>query len=256
MYLSDYPGLLLVFEGIDGAGKTTQVHLLRQALEQAGLDVVVSKEPTDGPWGQVIRKSAATGRLPLDEELHAFVEDRKEHVQALIGPALKAGKVVILDRYYYSTMAYQGQRGADVEAIRKAMQEIAPAPDVVFLLDVDPAVSLVRISDSRGDVPNAFEKAESLAAVRTLFNRIAHTDERILKLDGSLPVDVIHATITRLLVDGPLRAKCAPHEGSSSRPGERRTLAQCDWHTLRSALLEALPKRYDTAHALLSKPAA
>jgi dTMP kinase len=66
---------------------------------------VRSKEPTDGPWGQKIRQSAQTGRMSVEDELHAFTEDRKEHVRDLILPALTAGKAVVLDRYFYSTIA-------------------------------------------------------------------------------------------------------------------------------------------------------
>jgi len=91
-------GILLAFEGVDGAGKTTQVKLLEEALKNAGENVVVSKEPTEGVWGQKIRKSASTGRLPLDEELEAFIEDRKEHIKKLIAPSIEQGKIVILDR--------------------------------------------------------------------------------------------------------------------------------------------------------------
>lgn len=259
MYSSVYSGLLIVFEGIDGAGKTTQAHMLKHELERAGLEVVISKEPTDGPWGQRIRKSAATGRLPLDEELHAFVEDRKEHVRDLIWPALTAGKVVILDRYYYSTMAYQGQRGADVDGIKEAMLEVAPIPDMVVLIDLDPNVSMLRIAESRGDIPNEFEKVESLSTVRTIFNQIAEADGRVWKLDGSLSIDAVHTTIIQILVGGPLSEKCArpAEDAEDDGPSHEgfRTLAQCNWDRVREALLSHLPLGTE-APALLSRPAA
>ena len=105
--------MLIVFEGIDGTGKSTQVRLLAQALEERGLTVVTSREPTDGPFGQKLRLSMITGRLSPEEELALFHEDRRDHVEHLILPALEAGKVVILDRYFFSTMAYQGARGFD-----------------------------------------------------------------------------------------------------------------------------------------------
>ncbi|MBL9085553.1 MAG: dTMP kinase, partial [Planctomycetia bacterium] len=89
---------MIVFEGIDGAGKTTQVGLLVDALRRAGEDVVSSKEPTRGPWGMKIRESAVKGRLPEAEELQAFIEDRREHVRDLVGPALERGAIVVLDR--------------------------------------------------------------------------------------------------------------------------------------------------------------
>ncbi|MCA9269530.1 MAG: dTMP kinase, partial [Planctomycetales bacterium] len=162
-------GILIAVEGIDGAGKTTLVRSLADALSQAGESIVVSKEPTDGPWGRKIRRSAAEGRMSLPEELHAFVEDRKEHVAELIRPGLDAGKIVLLDRYFYSTIAYQGARGADVAQPTRDMLAIAPQPDLVLLLDADPAEGLSRISTGRQETPNEFEKLDSLAAVRAIF---------------------------------------------------------------------------------------
>src|SRR6476660_6710847 len=100
-------GILVAFEGIDGAGKTTQAELLGRHLRQAGLTVVQTKEPTSVPHGQRLRASAATGRLGKDEELQAFLDDRRDHVRTLIAPALGRGEVVIVDRYYFSTAAYQ-----------------------------------------------------------------------------------------------------------------------------------------------------
>src|SRR5690625_7420994 len=104
-------GILLAFEGVDGAGKTTQVKLLEEALKNAGENVVVSKEPTEGAWGQKIRKSASSGRLPLHEELEAFIEDRTEHIKKLIEPRLEQGKRDVLDRWFYRTVSCQVSRG-------------------------------------------------------------------------------------------------------------------------------------------------
>jgi dTMP kinase len=187
------PGVLIAVEGIDGAGKTTQVRLLALALERLGELVVTSKEPTDGPWGRKIRESAAKGRLSLDEELTAFVNDRIEHVRNLIQPALADGKTVILDRYFYSTIAYQGSRGRDIGQLKASMEKIAPLPDVVFLLDVSPAEGIRRISESRNERPNEFEKIETLTRVREAFNAIP--EPRIARIDGGRPVDEVHEAV-------------------------------------------------------------
>jgi dTMP kinase len=186
-------GLLIAVEGIDGAGKTTQVRLLAQALERLAERVVTSKEPTDGPWGRKIRESAATGRLSLEEELEAFVNDRVEHVGSLIQPSLDAGKTVILDRYFYSTIAYQGARGGDVGQLKARMEQIAPIPDVVFLLDLAPAEGIRRISESRNEQPNEFEKIETLTRVREVFNAIA--EPRIVRIDGGRPLEEVHEAV-------------------------------------------------------------
>lgn len=162
-------GKLIVVEGIDGAGKSTQVARLAEALRAEGRAVTVSREPTDGPWGRKIRASAAARRMSLDDELYAFIEDRKEHVANVIRPALDRGDVVLLDRYYYSTIAYQGARGGDVAAIRAANEAIAPKPDLVLLIDFDPAAALDRIQAARGDAPDQFEKLDQLQAIRKIF---------------------------------------------------------------------------------------
>src|SRR5690348_11605062 len=101
-------GFFIVLEGIDGSGKSTQVKAIAAALRERGYEVVTTKEPTDNKWGKILRNSASTGRLSAEEELETFIKDRKEHVEILIRPSLDAGKVVITDRYYFSTAAYQG----------------------------------------------------------------------------------------------------------------------------------------------------
>ncbi len=154
-------GILIAVEGIDGAGKTTQVQLLGEALRTAGEEPILSKEPTDGVWGQKIRESAQNGRMTLGRELAAFLKDRREHIREKVAPGLAEGKIVILDRYFYSTIAYQGARGAGREELRRRMAEF-PLPDVVLLLDADPAVTLGRISNGRNEEPNEFERLDQL----------------------------------------------------------------------------------------------
>lgn len=161
-------GLLIVVEGIDGAGKSTIVRVLAAHCAERGVAHVVSREPTQGQWGRKLRESAQSGRLPLEDELALFIADRREHVETLIAPALTEGKVVLLDRYYFSTAAYQGARGADPAAILAANEAFAPAPDLVLLLDVDPHAGRGRIR-GRGETPDEFEHAEALTEVRRVF---------------------------------------------------------------------------------------
>ena len=165
-------GLFIVLEGIDGTGKSTQAKQLAEWFREQGREVIASREPTDGPWGTKIRATAATGRLSPEEELDYFLRDRREHVEQLIAPALAAGKVVILDRYYFSTMAYQGSRGVDPVEIRRQNEAFAPVPDLLFILDLDVETALTRIG-GRGDTANEFEKHESLAKCREVFLTLA-----------------------------------------------------------------------------------
>jgi len=161
-------GLFIVIEGIDGTGKSTQARRLGEWFTAQGREVVLSREPTAGPWGKKVRESAATGRLSAEDELHYFLNDRRQHVEELIQPSLAAGKVVILDRYYFSTMAYQGARGFDPVEIRRKNEAFAPVPDLMLLLDLDVDSALERIG-SRGDNANEFEKRGNLERCREIF---------------------------------------------------------------------------------------
>ena len=246
-------GILIAVEGIDGAGKTTQVQLLAEALRSAGEGVTVSKEPTDGHWGRKIKESASNGRLPIEEELHILTEDRKQHVQEVIRPALKEGDIVILDRYFYSTLAYQGARGVDVEEIDKQMRDFAPIPDMVLLLDVEPRKGIFRISEDRGETPNHFEGAEDLSKVRELFNRLSRVKDEIWKIDGSLSIEEVHATIISLFIQNSFKEKrCAKSYGCDDiyHCGPRLN-GNCQWFNVASKLL---PNGGSNLSGVISKP--
>ncbi len=165
-------GILIAFEGIDGTGKTTFTHRLASYFSALGREVIVRFEPTDGPWGRKLRESAATGRMSAEEELDCLLRDRRAHVEEVILPALREGKVVILDRYYFSTMAYQGTRGIDPLEIRKRNEEFAPVPDHLIILDLDVDAALSRIG-ARGDKANHFERRDSLQLCRDFFLSLA-----------------------------------------------------------------------------------
>jgi dTMP kinase len=183
-------GLLIVLEGIDGVGKSSAMRAIRLAIEGNVGELVSSREPTDGHWGKMLRESATQGRLSLEEELELFIRDRRQHVEELIEPALKRGAVVLLDRYYLSTVAYQGARGADQEAVLRQNETFAPIPDLVLLLDCDPSVSLERVK-RRGSAADEFEKLEQLQAVRRIFLSLRRSFIRVV--DASRPPEVVGA---------------------------------------------------------------
>ena len=180
-------GKLIVFEGIDGTGKSTHINRLKEKLEERGIVVVTGYEPTHGQWGKKLRKSAATGRLPIDEEVSLFLKDREEHVEQVIAPALERGDWVLLDRYYLSMMAYQGACGQDVAAIRRANEEFAPIPDMVIWLDIPVEVAFERIG-SRGE-RDAFETEAMLTACRNTFASI--TDSWMRRIDGNSDAETV-----------------------------------------------------------------
>ncbi len=195
--MTPYPGKLIALEGIDGAGKTTQVSLLSAFLRHAKETVVSSKEPTDGKWGQKIRKSATEGRLPLEEEVEAFIRDRREHVDHLIGPGLRGGAFVLVDRYYLSTAAYQGALGIDPESLMKRNEEFAPLPDAAFILEIDVDTALGRIS-RRGYGKNLFELAENLRAVKMCFESLDRP--YITRVDGNRHREIVFEKLLEDLV--------------------------------------------------------
>ncbi len=177
-------GFLLAIEGIDGAGKSVQARAVGAALMARGLEVVLTREPTNGPWGRRLRESAAQGRLSPPDELHAFLEDRKQHVAELIRPSLDAGKVVITDRYYFSTVAYQGARGFDPGELLRMNEAIAIKPHLLVLVDLDPQTGLARIGHRDGRA-NEFETVAQLARSREIFLSIQKPCP--LRLDGRRP---------------------------------------------------------------------
>jgi len=183
-------GILVAIEGIDGCGKSTLVRALGAALEERGIAHNLTAEPTQGKYGKEIRGLAEKGRegVSVEDETRLFVEDRREHVRDLIAPALAAGKVVITDRYYFSTMAYQGARGADPAAIENENLEFAPRPDLLVLLRLPVDEALLRIQESRGDTPDHFEGEAYLRGVAEIFETVKGTN--------LMRVDATHTTHT------------------------------------------------------------
>ena len=187
-----HKGLFIVIEGIDGTGKSTQAKRLGEWFVSQSREVVTSREPTEGPWGKKIRSTGETGRLSPEEELEYFLKDRRQHVEELIEPALSAGKVVILDRYYFSTMAYQGARGMDPQEIRRLNEEYAPIPDILLILDLDVEEAIKRIG-VRGET-NEFEQREGLERCRDIFLSLGSEPyAKVLPAEGT--VDEISQSI-------------------------------------------------------------
>lgn len=186
-------GILIVFEGIDGAGKSTQAKLLLRKLRSMGLNAVYFREPSKGRWGRRIKKKALdSGSLTPEEELILFQKDREENVEKNIKPALKNKKIIILDRYYFSTIAYQGSRGIDPENIRRMNERFAPKPDLVFILDIKPKKGLERIQNRRKK-DRLFEQEDYLARVSRIFRNFR--GRKFIHLDGLEDKGLIHRKI-------------------------------------------------------------
>jgi dTMP kinase len=189
-----YPGSFFVFEGIDGTGKSTQCRLLAEALTSRGYAVVQTREPTDGMWGRKIRELANKGiRNDPAYELELFVRDRKQHIAQLILPALMRKQIVIQDRYFLSSVAYQGCRGLDPKAILQQHLEFAPLPTRTFLIEISPLVALERIQQYRNASLDAFETLTNLQACADIFQDIELPG--LIRIDGLPQPQQIHQVV-------------------------------------------------------------
>ena len=191
-------GLLVVFEGIDGAGKSTQIRRLALLARALGLECIESREPTYGQYGKQLRESAAVQRLSRAREHELLLLDRREHLDTLVAPALARGAVVLLDRYYFSSIAYQAGSDLSAEQIRADNEAFAPRPDLLLILDLPVETGLARIS-ARGDRPNAFEAVATLQHCREVYRNFSG-EPFARMIDASADADAVTAQASAALV--------------------------------------------------------
>lgn len=178
--------LFIVFEGIDGAGLTTHATLTEKFLQRMGFKVLLTKEPTDGLIGGLIRAALRKEWTADPATLQLlFAADRSRHVKKVIKPALKKGVHVISDRYLFSSLAY-GSLNLNVEWL-KTVNSPFPLPDITFLLDISPEEAVKRIKGERFAV-ELFEEIEKLSKVRKAFLQLAeqYPNFYILKTDDEV----------------------------------------------------------------------
>ena len=182
-------GVLLALEGVDGCGKSTQAELLAAALRERGLEVVLTCEPTDSPLGQQIREyfQGPDRYLSPKEELNLFMADRREHVAEVIDPALAEGKIVITDRYYYSSVAYQGALGLDPDRILAQNEVLSVRPDLAVILTLPVAQALARLSGTPERARQVSEDPAYLEQVATIYAGLQGPHLRHLDASGSAP---------------------------------------------------------------------
>ena len=186
-------GILIALEGIDGTGKSTQLPLLATYLRSLGYVVIETREPTTGPYGQQIRALYQDRRqVSREQELELFVLDRRQHVSECILPALEQGHIVLTDRYYFSTAAYQGATGCAPAAIFQR-NSFAPEPDLVLLLAMTAAESVARIRELRGESLNDFEQQDQLEKVAALFAAFPHGC--IVRINAARSVQEVQTSI-------------------------------------------------------------
>lgn len=194
-------GIFIAIEGVDGAGKTTQVYRLKDYYNRKGYQITTLKEPTEGQYGKQIRILAQNGRhlVTPEEEMKLFLNDREEDCKFNIIPALQRKEIVIIDRYYYSNIAYQGALGLDAKMIQRENELIAVRPDLVIILDCAVRIGLSRITNLRGEEPNHFEKEDYLEKVRRNF--LLMKDSNIQIIDSSRPEDEVFFHVNNIVRD-------------------------------------------------------
>lgn len=192
-------GLLIAFEGIDGAGKTTQAKMAVARLQDEGFDAVYLREPTDGPYGKRLRELMVAGREKISpqEEFELFLLDRKEDVERNIRPALERGAIVCIDRYYLSSMAYQGALGLDPAMIQRENEKIAPVPDLILYFHLPVEICLQRIRQSRDTGLNLFEQQAYQERVAKMFEQM-HFSQWV-QLDATLDIQTLHDLVMRVI---------------------------------------------------------
>ena len=161
-------GFFITLEGGEGAGKSTQIKMLKSALEDLGKEVLLTREPGGSKGGELIRPLLVSGEADWDavSETLLFSAARRDHLTHKIWPAIKEGKIVLCDRFADSTLAYQGYgRGNNpgIQEIVKTLYKIVAGdfePDLTLILDIDPKIGLKRSCDRADNTEKRFENMD------------------------------------------------------------------------------------------------
>ncbi|MEM5869572.1 MAG: dTMP kinase [Candidatus Aenigmatarchaeota archaeon] len=182
-------GVFIVLEGIDGSGKSSQSKLLFDFLQKNKIPAILTHEPTDGEIGYLLtNKYLKEVDLPLVDAF-LFAADREEHLKKTVIPALEQGKIVISDRYYHSTLAYQQAQGLELKFLLELNKKFIK-PDLTIIIDLEPEIAVERIEKDKNrkmEERKKFEKVEFLKKVRKNFLELKEIlkDERIVVIDGN-----------------------------------------------------------------------
>lgn len=195
-------GLFITFEGADGCGKTTQLMLLAKYLKAQGREVVVTREPGARGLGEKIREILLNydGEVSSRAEAFMFLADRAQHIDVIVNPAIKSGKIVLCDRHTDSSVAYQGYgRMLDIDEIKR-LNSIATngkKPDMTLIFDIDVETSMARVGDTKDRMESA--GIEFFNRVRNGYLEIAKQEpNRVKVLDASKSIEEIHKNVIAL----------------------------------------------------------
>jgi dTMP kinase len=203
-------GLFITFEGGEGSGKTTQIRLLKEAMEQMGKEVLLTREPGGSEGAEKIRPLLVSGNANWDAltEVLLFSAARRDHLVNKIWPALKEGKIVLCDRFADSTLAYQGYGRKDDKELQQKLIDLYQMiagdfrPDLTFILDIDPEIGLKRSCDRLGNNERRFEDMDIQfhKNLRQAFLKIAQQDnQRCHVIQTNRLVEDIHQDIMEII---------------------------------------------------------
>ena len=203
-------GYFITLEGGEGAGKSTQIQLLKASLENLGHQVLLTREPGGSKGGELIRPLLVSGKTDWDavSEILLFSAARRDHLIHKVWPALKEEKVVLCDRFADSTLAYQGYGRGDnfeVQKVAKALYKIVAGdfePDLTLILDIDPKIGLKRSCDRLGNTEQRFENMDFSfhENLRNGFLKIAQENpKRCCVVDANRTPEEVHHEIMRLV---------------------------------------------------------
>ncbi len=183
-------GVLIAIEGIDGSGKTSVAKRITKWLMENNIKAVYTSEPSKSPIGLLIKEKIISAPMRRDARIEAllFAADRLWHVIYEIIPYLEEGTVVIADRYYFSSIAYQGALGAPIEWI-KELNKFAPEPELSIYIDITPQEA-IRRKRKQGDVKKLFENIEYLSKVREIYLELVRQN-RLVLVNGMKPLDEV-----------------------------------------------------------------
>ncbi len=189
-------GVLIVIEGIDGAGKTTIAKWLVELLNRRGYEAIYTYEPTDSLLVQALKSYSEYRSAELDALVYAA--DRLVHLRSKVLPALDSGKVVVMDRYYFSSIAYQGAQGAPIEWVIE-LNKYALKPDLAIYIDIDPEIGLKRLSGEKGSrrFPE-YENLDLLRRVREIYLELVRKGHLVL-VDGSRDLDSVKRDVLNVI---------------------------------------------------------
>lgn len=204
---SDRNGFLYVLEGIDGSGKTCACRELVTRFQSDGYDVIQLREPTlESEWGKEIRARSPAGELSPEEELDLYSKDRAWHIANRINPALEEGKVVLMDRYFFASGAYQSTvldlHWSEILRLNR-IELLAPEPDIVFILDVPADIGLERATGRTGKANLQFEKLDRLIRVRQNYLEMVEQDSGTFKvIDARKSLELVVNEIYNNIIQG------------------------------------------------------